>query len=218
MITVKDTKSVSFLKLEPFRLIISLHSFCFCLARADKSVDFLLHCSCITYSFCASAFVIVSLTWLAYFLSRDYLSFLNSLGFLIFFSFFLSDEGKANAWVETLDYTIRIGSTPTVLYFDLYYQRARYVNFIPHAGLSDGYYIFLHLLCICYCFSHLIGLLSVTWLSLLYKFAWFLNFFLFLSDQRSKRPNGRNVRIYYPYWQYTDHFIFRFILSTCALC
>ena len=49
MIAVKDTKSVSFLKLEPFiptdltiffYLIISLHSFCFCLARADKSVDF----------------------------------------------------------------------------------------------------------------------------------------------------------------------------------
>ena len=49
-IAVKDTKSVSFLKLEPFiptdltndflYLIIFLHSFFFCLARADKSVDF----------------------------------------------------------------------------------------------------------------------------------------------------------------------------------
>ena len=30
---------------------------------------------------------------------------------------FLSDEGPT---LETLDYTIRIGSTPTFLYFDLY--------------------------------------------------------------------------------------------------
>ena len=39
------------------------------------------------------------------------------------------------------------------------------------------------LLCICYCFSHLIGLLSVTWLSLLYKFTRFSIYFLFLSDE-----------------------------------
>ena len=32
---------------------------------------------------------------------------------------------------------------------------------------------FCILLCICYCFSHLIGLRSVTWLSLLYKFTRF---------------------------------------------
>ena len=31
--------------------------------------------------------------------------------------FFLSDEGPM---LETLDYTIRIGSIPTFLYFDLY--------------------------------------------------------------------------------------------------
>ena len=36
--------------------------------------------------------------------------------FLIYF-LFLSDEGPM---LETLDYTIRIGSTPTFLYFDLY--------------------------------------------------------------------------------------------------
>ena len=41
------------------------------------------------------------------------------------------------------------------------------------------------LLCICYCFSHLIGLLSVTWLSLLYKFTRFFTYFLFLSDEGS---------------------------------
>ena len=32
---------------------------------------------------------------------------------------FLSDEGPM---LEMLDYTIRIGSTPTILYFDLYEQ------------------------------------------------------------------------------------------------
>ena len=38
-------------------------------------------------------------------------------------------------------------------------------------------------LCICYCFSHLIGLRSITWLSLLYKFTRFSIYFLFLSDE-----------------------------------
>ena len=51
-----------------------------------------------------------------YFLSRDYLSYINSLGFFIYF-LFLSDEAPT---LETLDYTIRIDSTPTFLYFDLY--------------------------------------------------------------------------------------------------
>ena len=55
------------------------------------------------------AFVIVSLTWLAYFLSHDYLSYDYFL--------FLSDGGPT---LETLDFTIRIGSTTTFSYFDLY--------------------------------------------------------------------------------------------------
>ena len=44
------------------------------------------------------------------------------------------------------------------------------------------------LLCICYCFSHLIGLLSVTWLSLLHKFTHFLFIFCFslTKGERSK--------------------------------
>ena len=43
---------------------------------------------------------------------------------------FLSDEGPM---LETLDHTIRIGSTPTFLYFDLYLYSAyaaHYVYFI----------------------------------------------------------------------------------------
>ena len=42
---------------------------------------------------------------------------------------------------------------------------------------------FCILLCICYCLSHLIGLFSVTWLSLLFKFTRFFIYFLFLSDE-----------------------------------
>ena len=60
------------------------------------------------------AFVIISLTWLATFLSRDYL--LYKLTRFFIYSLFLSDEGPM---LETLDHTIRIGSTPTFLYFDL---------------------------------------------------------------------------------------------------
>ena len=67
-------------------------------------------------------------------------------------------------------------------------------------------YLFLHLIMhyyalICYCFSHLIGLLSVTWLSVFYV----------ISISLWRRANARNVRLYYPYWQYTDLFIFRFV-------
>ena len=40
--------------------------------------------------------------------------------FFIYF-LFLSDEGPT---LETLDFTIRIGSTPTFLYFDLYLYSA----------------------------------------------------------------------------------------------
>ena len=43
-----------------------------------------------------------------------------------------------------------------------------------------SYYISL---CICYCFSHLIDLFSVTWLSLLYKFTQLLIYFPFLSEE-----------------------------------
>ena len=30
-----------------------------------------------------------------------------------------------------------------------------------------------------------------------------------------RRANARNVRLYYPYWQYTDHFIFWFVSLLC---
>ena len=55
----------------------------------------------------------------------DWLTFCQRLSLLYKFTrvfiyfLFLSDEGTT---LETLDYTIRIGSTPTFLYFDLYLQ------------------------------------------------------------------------------------------------
>ena len=73
------------------------------------------------------AFVIVSLIWLAYFLSHDYFSYINSLGFLFIFGFSLHDEGPT---LETLDFTIRIGSTPTFLYFDLYPNTAYAIDYV----------------------------------------------------------------------------------------
>ena len=50
---------------------------------------------------------------------------------------------------------------------------------------------FCILLCICYCFSQLIGLFSVTWSFLLYKFTRFILFFYFVSLWRS--AYARNV-------------------------
>ena len=48
---------------------------------------------------------------------------------------FLSDEGPM---LETLDYTIRIGSTPTFLYFDLYaYDTLQLLLFEPSARITS---------------------------------------------------------------------------------
>ena len=53
-------------------------------------------------------------------LSVTWLSLLNINSFVLFIWFlFLSDEGPM---FETLDYTIRIGSTPTFLYLDIYHE------------------------------------------------------------------------------------------------
>ena len=61
---------------------------------------------------------------------------------------FLSDEGPM---LETLDYTICIGSTPTFLYFDLYLYSAyaaHYVlNFISlHPGVPE-YCVYMDKIC-----------------------------------------------------------------------
>ena len=73
------------------------------------------------------AFVIVSHTWLAYFLSRDYPSYKFTRFFIYFLFLSESDE---RPMLETLDHTIRIGSTPTFLYFDLYLYSAYAAHYV----------------------------------------------------------------------------------------
>ena len=53
---------------------------------------------------------------------------------------FLSDEGPM---LETLDHTIRIGSTPTFLYFDLYLYSANAAHYVYIYNRSDRYKFFL---------------------------------------------------------------------------
>ena len=66
------------------------------------------------------------------FLSPDWLTFCHviiSYKFTRFFIYFLflSDE---RPMLETLDHTIRIGSTPTFLYFDLYLYSAYAAHYV----------------------------------------------------------------------------------------
>ena len=97
------------------------HSFCFCVACEDKSGDFSPFLSIVYVhppptwrlrlvyrsTLKILCIVIVSLTCLAYFLSLDYLSYINSLAFLFIFCFSLTKGQRSKR------YTIRIGNTPT---------------------------------------------------------------------------------------------------------
>ena len=76
-------------------------------------------------------FLLCIIMHLLLFLSPDWLTFCHmiiSYKFtrFIFILCFLSDEGPM---LKTLDYTIRIGSTPTFLYFDLYHFTLGYFTF-----------------------------------------------------------------------------------------
>ena len=118
---------------EQFCFIWSLHSCCFCLVCADKSSDFSpLHSMVywLTLKITNDLPIFASyyaflLTWLAYFLSHDYLSFKFTRFFIYFL--FLSDEGPM---LETLDITICIGSTTTFLYFYLYLCSAYAAHYV----------------------------------------------------------------------------------------
>ena len=62
-------------------------------------------------------------------------------------------------------------------------------------------------------------IVSFTWLAyfLSHDYLSYINllsFYLF-SVSLWRRANARNVRLYYPYWQYTDLFIFRFVSLLC---
>ena len=82
-------------------------------------------------------FVIVSLTWLVRLLfvtpdwliidSVTWLSLLEIFTRFFIYFLFLSDEGSM---LETLDYTIRIASTPTILYFDFYLYSANAAHYV----------------------------------------------------------------------------------------
>ena len=51
---------------------------------------------------------------------------------------FLSDEGPM---LETLDYTIRVGCTPTIFYFDLYLYSAYAGHYIYVFKVGSGFEI-----------------------------------------------------------------------------
>ena len=91
---------------------------------------------------------------MAYFLSRDYYLSYKFTRFSIYF-LFLSDEGPM---LETLDYTIRIGSTPIILYFDFYLYSAYAAHYVylyratlmscgtaKHVSLDCNIYIYIYI-------------------------------------------------------------------------
>ena len=80
---------------------------------------------------------LLSVTWLSllYKFTRCFIYFL-----------FLSDEGPM---LETLDYTIRIGSTPTILYFDLYLYSADTGHYVYINLYSIYIYIYIYIYMYC---------------------------------------------------------------------
>ena len=90
---------------------------------------------------------------------------------------FLSSKGGQKRWLLTCSLHCSCSSTSTLIHFAL--PPSLLIDFKNSKWLT----YFCILLCICYRFSHLIGLLSVTWLSPFYKFTRFLIYFLFLSDE-----------------------------------
>ena len=66
-------------------------------------------------------------------------------------------------------------------------------------------YLFLHLI-ICI-IMHLLLFLSPDWLT----FCHIIISLILLGFSLWRRANARNVRLYYPNWQYTNIFIFRFV-------
>ena len=128
----------------PAKWANSLYSSCFCPACADKSGDFspvhswlfmFIHLPFVHFappprllidfkntsifaSYCA-------LLCKCYFLSH--ISLTNKFTRFFIYFLFLSDEGPT---LETLDFTIRIGSIPTFLYFDLYLYSAHATHYV----------------------------------------------------------------------------------------
>ena len=57
--------------------------------------------------------------------------------------------------------------------------------------------------------------LSVSYVKYLFKKAIYIIIFYLFSVSLWRRANARNVRLYYPYRQYTNLFIFRFVSEHC---
>ena len=113
---------------------------------------------------------------------------------------FLSSKGGQKRWLLTFSLHCLCSSTSGHTY-SFRGSPSLLIDFKNSKRLT----YFCILLCICYRFSHLIGLLSVTWLSPFYKFTRFLIYFLFLSDEGPMLETLGHI--YYPYWQYTDLFV-----------
>ena len=113
--------------------------------------------------------------------------------------------------LETLDYTIRIGSTPTFLYFDLYLYSAYAAHYVYFTFRSFTFVSFTGAATLCLISR---GFATV---SLLYKFTRFFIYFLFLSDEG---PMLERVRLYYPYCHlYFDSYIYSIPnSSSCFPC
>ena len=80
-----------------------------------------------------------SLTWLAYFLSHDYFSYINLHVFFSFSFLFLSDESPR---LESLDFTIRITSKTNLFIFRFVSLRAD-TTFILQYNLKVNISLFL---------------------------------------------------------------------------
>ena len=169
MIAVEDTKSISFLTVEPFFL-----------------------------TGLTTVFLLFDHTPPSYFL-------------------FLSSNGEHKCWLLTFSSHCSCSSTS-----HLFTSRLRLVDWSTLKIANDLFTYFCILLRICYCFSHLIVLLSVTWLSRLYKFPRFFVYFLFLSDEGPMLETlNYTIRIgstptflsfdLYLYSAYASHFVY-FIL------
>ena len=133
---------------------------------------------------------------------------LNERFFFIWSHLFIVSDFVQQGWTKALTSHL---FTPLFMFI-----RLPLIYFAPPLRLlidfknSKWLTYFCILLCICYCFSHLIGLRSVTWLSLLYKFTRFSIYFLFLSDEGPMLET-----LDYTIRQYTDLFIFRFVSLLC---
>ena len=117
---------------------------------------------------------------------------------------FLSDEGPT---FKTLDFTFYIGSTPTFLYFDLYFNTAYAAHYILCFSLTKGLR------------SKRLTLLSISavhqpfYIDLYLNTAYTQHTTFYVSLWR--RAYAQNVRLCFLYQQYTNLFIFRFAFEHC---